>query len=519
MITDLPVSVEMPVGVDPANDFTAYVGAFSVETPFGLHAPSTGQELKLSPSLTLKIKAADPAPRLYAIVRGRLLYVPQSNMQPARLELQPLPFVALALSRRLPGSGAPRSVFYENVEPSSLNAAASALLKDVDKSKRQTYLTEFLAGKRWLSVSASAYIGRAAATGAPAGFRTVALSMTSQDGFLVNPAHYFYQFPTLNDKLATHPLLGALQSSQHDMRFAFKSGGRLRYVSKTSAGADGQFLTAATASKSIMPAISASAVGDIVVVLDTATYAEQIDIANGVQLASAASIGMPSPPSKSALLPKLIPPVNTTRAVSVASSNVGVSGFSLEGGHLTPGDGGGILVQEGTDIEVANNRITSNEAFRGAGVAVRRSNLVSVSWNRIEKNIALGTELFESVPANRGQGGGVFTMRPATSAAASRSSRRRPYPSEAIPSATRSHMSVTVLPAIRQTSRPMSSTRTHAVAAVASVFRLARRRLPGMTSTTTRQAAEVASSSMVALMAAWRITQLNITRRVLRPGP
>src|SRR5205823_6314851 len=123
MNTKVTANVIMPLGFDPANNFSAFVNAFHVMTAYGLSAPTSSQaEPLLSETLDLRVSAADPAPLLYASFNGSLLYVPGTGTKPGKLRLQPLPFDALALSKKMPGSGFPSAFIYDNVLPSSVVA-------------------------------------------------------------------------------------------------------------------------------------------------------------------------------------------------------------------------------------------------------------------------------------------------------------------------------------------------------------------------------------------------------------
>lgn len=410
MIPELTADVEMPLGVDPNNDFSAFTSVFAVQTSYGLSAPSNPQSAPpVSESLVIRIASGDPAPILHAPFKGTLLYVPGTSTQSASLRLEPLPLTALALVRKLPGSGVPKTLIYDNVVPSSVTAVAPQLLHGRPKDKRDKERTEFLAGARSIIVDCGSTLGRADTQGAPAGFRLIRLTMKMKDGLLVNPAYYFSRFPEINAKLAGHPLLTALLAGQHHLRFPFSSTGKRRYVAKFASGSDGQFLTPSTASASIQGALNASQDGDVVVVLDTATYAEKISTAKTVQIISTASLSLQAPPSASDTLPKLtLPSGDSGIIVNVGLGAVGVSGFRIEGGKSLPGHGAGILIQSATGAEVANNHIHANEAFKGGGIAVTGSVRVSIAGNRIDNNRASGTLLFDSVEANRGQGGGVF---------------------------------------------------------------------------------------------------------------
>lgn len=416
MTDKFPLRVELPLGVDATGDFSAFAGAFDLTVSFGLRAPSTGEtEPPLSHVMTLRIREADPAPRLHAAVRGRLRYEPAAGSQPGKLVLHPLPWVSIALSRWLRGSGAPKLVTYGNVEATSAADAAKAILKTqkLTQAVRDQHLASFIAGKRWINVAAGDSIGRAATDGALGGFRSVDLSMTNQDDYFINPAHFFYRFPEINSALEGHPLLAALKPGQHDLRLATKS--QRRYVSQGITVPDGAFLTPSTASPKIQTAIDAAVPGDVVIVLDTNVYNEALLITKEIQVISSASLTVKTRPDELSSLPTIAPVTGSKkRAVHFKQSgSASLKGFRIKDGKTsrpTDADGGGILVEDSTDVDIAYNYIQSNEAVRGGGIAVTGCKNVTIAHNRIEKNSALSEPNTDNPPTQRGQGGGIFVV-------------------------------------------------------------------------------------------------------------
>ena len=202
MLDEFPLDVEMPMGVAEDDDFTPFLTAFRIETPYGLR-DSGGSEPELSHSLVLSTDAADPAARLHAIIRGRLRFVPANATDPASLELQPLPFEQVQLGERL-GVVLLNLVVYSHVEPSAVEEAVDLLLtaSGIEPSEIASQRIAFMTGDRWLTAAAGTFIGRPAVDADLDGRRRLDLMMKDRDDFYLNPAHFLYKWPVSNEALA-----------------------------------------------------------------------------------------------------------------------------------------------------------------------------------------------------------------------------------------------------------------------------------------------------------------------------
>ena len=181
----------------------------------------------------------------------------------------------------------PDLIVYGNVDLASVTTATHQVIAGtgLTGSEAATLESEFLLGNRWLTVDAGAFLGRPAIDPALSGRRRLDLMIKERGGFFLNPAFFLFEWPTIDAALAGHPLLLALEPLQHRMLFAMKS--RKLYV-KQDGGHQPPFTSVAHASTTIGDALGEAQSGDVVVVLDAATYAERIFMPAGVQLTSKA---------------------------------------------------------------------------------------------------------------------------------------------------------------------------------------------------------------------------------------
>jgi hypothetical protein len=408
LLSLLAPSVEMPLGVDPNNDFTPFDAAFAVEVPYGLRDGAVGNEMESSHALTLSVEDADPAARLHAVVKGRLRFVAADGTEPARLELRPLPIHLFLLRRNFHLSPLFKQVLYGNVEPSSVEAAAVALLTDrgVGADKVTEQVGEFMAGSRQFTVAPGDFIGRPTQDVSLGGRRRLELMFKDRDEFYLNPAHFLFQWPAINDALENHPLLQTLEPAQHRMLFASKT--RLLYVSKNNLAPQPPYNAEQKAALSIQDALAVAVSGDTIIVQDNETYGEQIMMKNGVKLTSKSAGTAAGRVALNASLPTIECPVDgpavTFKNLLIDSH---ISGFIIT--HAAGKTGSGVLIDFCKRVEVANNKITGNEAQQGGGVAVTNSS----STVFIKQNVISGNEANDGPPGStlRAQGGGIYINR------------------------------------------------------------------------------------------------------------
>lgn len=406
LLSLLKPNVEMPLGVDAGNDFTAFGSAFAVEVPYGLRDAATGAEMESSHALTLSVEDTAPASRLHAIVRGRLRFVAASGANPARLELRPLPIHLFLLKRNSHLSPLFKHVLYGNVEPSSASAAATALLtgQGIGAAEVTGQVAEFMAGARGLSVAPGDFIGRPAQDAGLGGRRRLELMFRDRDGFYMNPAHFLFQWPEINAALEGHPLLQALEPVQHRMIFASQT--KNLYVFKNSPSPQPPYVTSQTAAHKIQDALDAAAAGDTVVVLDNATYSEKVTMKNGVKLSSAGGSKGPARVAANASLPTIECPVDGPAVTFEQLLHSHVSGFNIT--HAAGKQGSGVLVNNCQKVEVAKNIIRDNTTRRGAGVSVvNKCASIFIKQNIICRNAAHDGSNPALAP-DRGQGGGIL---------------------------------------------------------------------------------------------------------------
>jgi hypothetical protein len=406
----LAPSVEMPLGVDAGNDFTAFGSVFSVETPYGLRNGSVGgTEMEFSHSLSLSVDDSDPASRLHSMIKGRLRFIAAAGTDPARLELQPLPVHLFLLKRNAHLSPLFKKVFYSNVEPVSVQAAVTTLLteKGVEANEIVDRVGEFMAGSRQLTVEAGDFVGRAAQDSSIGGRRRLDLMIMDRDGFYLNPAHFLFQWPVINTNLEDHPLLQVMEPVQHTMVFASKS--RHLYVFKNSQNPQAPYLTKQSAAHKIQDALAEAVPGDTVIVLDTSTYAEKISMRKGVTLTSQAGtvvgrIGITSN-LPTIECPDDDPAVTFHQLLKPAH----ISGFRIK--HAATKHGSGILIDYCRQAEVAKNIIQGNLANQGGGIAITNKSMSvfikqNVIWQNEANDVGSGS-------ATRGQGGGIYITKSA----------------------------------------------------------------------------------------------------------
>jgi hypothetical protein len=397
MLDDIPLQVEMPLGVSATGDFTPFQNAFRLEGRYGLRA-GAGPEPVFSPTLQISTPAADPAARVHAIIRGRVRFVPATATASAQMELQPLPFEQALLGQRLHGSVSPNLIVYRNIDPVSVGDAVDALLAaaQVEASAHAGQRQEFLAGTRWLTVSAGNVIGRPAVDAA--GRRRLDLAMLDHQDFYLNPTHYLFLLPVLRESLASHPLLTLLRPQQHRQLLATK--GQLRFVQQNSPNPAPPYTTAATAAHTITDVLAQATAGDLIVILDDATYQEAlIAIPSGVALTSTAILNIPGRIPEQPNLPTPPAPPGATILVQNVG-NVHISGVNISGGT----DQGGIRIEDCFNVEVAQCDIHHNSAVRGGGIGIIRSTRVNCWGNAIRDNqVSDGAMLFQW-----GQGGGIY---------------------------------------------------------------------------------------------------------------
>ena len=404
MLDKLSVRVEMPLAVDPNDEFASFAGAYRFESAYGLaldgaNAPSISHHLSVSTLDT------EPHAFLHSIVRGRIRFIAATATTSASIELQPLPFELIVLGQYLSGSVLPAVFVYSNVDTVAVETAvdgilAGASLSDAERARQRN---EFLAGNRWLTVAAGTRIGKPAVDPTLGGRRRLDLSAQDSRGFFLNPAHYLFQWYRLRAGLAQHPLIVEIASHQHPHMLPSKS--RILLVRHDAPNPASPYANADTAARQINDAIVEAVPGDVVCVVDNATYAEKIFMPPGVTLTSAARIGMPGRPAETdPALPTLSDPGSLSPAV--VFENLDGPPTHLSGFRITSGQGeygSGILVRDAVNVEIAQNEVFTNLAVRGGGIGIVDSRRVVVSRCRIRDNRADDSQV-----GDKGQGGGVY---------------------------------------------------------------------------------------------------------------
>jgi hypothetical protein len=393
MFEAIPLPVAMPLGVETEGEPTA----FQIEIPYGLRETSN-PELELSHSLQISTDADAEVSKLYALVRGRLRFIPATGSEAAQLHLQPLPFEQVQLGERLRCPALPNLIIYGNVEPSSVQEAAELLLQEADfeAGEFDSARDEFMNGDRWLTVTAGAFIGRPAIDAALSGRRRLNLIMKDNQDFFINPAHFLFQWPDIDPELEDHPLLRAMETEQHTMLFATKS--RKIYV-KQGSGNQPPYTSVFNAAHSINDALGVAEPGDSVVVLDSSTYNEKIVMRNGVTLTSTAILRKPDRISENPTGFPTISDPNSPGATVIfenLSQPTNLSGFIITGGNGE--NGNGIRISNCNKVEIIQNEIHSNSLpspggavvnrnLLGGGIAVTQSRRVTIERNVIRDNI------------------------------------------------------------------------------------------------------------------------------------
>ncbi len=409
MIEDWPLQLEMPVGVDSKNDFTAFRDAFKLERPYGLSgSPESG--FFLATSLRLSTVPTDPGALFHAVIGSLVRFHPATEQSSAFLEVKPLPFELAQLGSRLRNSPLPASFFYGNIELNSSRQFAGDILRarGVKEEDLEERLDRYMAGDLWLLVKAGQALGRGTIDPNLAGRRRLDFSVTDKNGTFLNPAHFFFQWPIVNLSLENHPLITVLRPLQHALVFPAK--GRVLFVRRNSATPTPPYDELDKAATNINDALAHAESGDIVLVADNALYNEKLFLPNGVTLTSLGAVGQmnriqESPPN----YPIVSDRNSLASAISIESPGEApthVSGFRITGGVRPDtrviGAGGGIKIRNCLNVEIAYNDIHDNVAISGGGIAVVGCRNISIVGNLIHNNLAMDALGF------RGQGGGIY---------------------------------------------------------------------------------------------------------------
>lgn len=392
MLDDLAISLQMPLGDLTITNAATLLASFQVEKIYGLILADDNDEF----SHTISISANDDdTAKCYTIMKSRV----KLNLETSELEFQVLPFELIQLGNLLTGCPLPVSIRYNNIDVASIEEAFTSILNPDGTEEGQSKLANFLAGNKWVTVNPGSYVGKGALNASAR--RVVGLTFKEQSGLYLNPAHYLFRFPNIDEFLTDHPLLLKLQPVQGTA--ILQSSSNTYYVSKTGSTPTSPYTTRATAADMINNAIVLAQPGDTVLVLDTAVYDEVVDIPNGVKLMSVVGINLTEAVKSTNVLPTINHSGIASHAITfdgVKSSHI--SGFRIKSDTITAGCG--VMVYESEKIEIKNNIIEGNVAISGGGMHITGSSKIEVSSNFFINNKA------EDPTDSRygGGGGGLF---------------------------------------------------------------------------------------------------------------